>query len=194
MPLTEAVKTEFKRKAFHSLSILYGLAYYFLERKAVVEMMGGLTCAEGLIEFGRLYAPALNARLMGWFGGIHRAEEKRKVSGIFWTLLGCWMTIFLFRDRAVVLCALGYLAFSDAAAGLCGVAFGRHEILGKKSLEGSLACFAASVAVGSMFLPLPGALAGAAVVTLVEILPLPFNDNLWIPLLSALFLSLKFFG
>jgi len=63
--------------------------------------------------------------------------------------------------------------------------------VGGKSLEGTLAFFAAAVGSGVLLsltalpLPLGLMLAGAAVATAVEVLPLPLNDNLTIPVISG---------
>lgn len=82
--------------------------------------------------------------------------------------------------------SLGYLVVGDAAAALVGRAVGKRRFWGK-SLEGSLACFACCFGLGLWVLqgrPLV-ALAGACVATVVEALPLPIDDNLSVPLLSA---------
>ena len=72
-----------------------------------------------------------------------------------------------------------------------GERFGRTKIVGGKSLEGTLAFFAAAVMSGVLLsltaLPLPFGLllAGAVVAAAVEVLPLPLNDNLTIPVISG---------
>ena len=189
MTLNPSLIKEAKRKLFHFLSLLYAAGYYFMGREAVLKILVPILVVEGAIEATRLYVPRFNAWIMPLFGGIHREEEMRRVSGIFWTLLGSVITISVFKDPKVVLCALGYLVFADAAAALVGVPLGRHKLWGK-SWEGSSACFAASFLVGLAFMDPFWAVAGAAIVTAVELSPLPWNDNFWVPLVSAVFLSL----
>ncbi len=62
--------------------------------------------------------------------------------------------------------------------------------VGGKSLEGSLACFLACWLAGTLFLAPPfgsrEVVVGALVATVAEALPLPVNDNLWLPLLPGL--------
>ena len=188
MNRNNVIQNEIKRKAFHFLSLVYALGYFFLERHLILMILSAILVIESVVEFGRFFAPKLNMKIVGFFGGIHRQEELLKPTGIFWTLLGSLVTMGLFQDRNVVLCAMGYLIFSDAAAALIGVRYGRHKF-GKISLEGSAACFFVSVVVGLFFLELPMALLAAVFVTIVEAVPLPYNDNLWIPLLSAVFLT-----
>lgn len=183
----QALRIEIRRKIFHFLSLVYAMGYFFLGRERVLAILAPILVVEGALEFSRLFLPRLNQRLLALFGGIHREEETRRVSGIFWTLLGSVLTFWLIPDRAATLCAMGYLIFGDTAAAFVGVAFGRHRF-GNKSVEGSAAFFAVSFAVGLAFFPPSIALIGALFAALVEMLPLPFNDNLWIPVVSGLFL------
>ena len=59
-----------------------------------------------------------------------------------------------------------------------------------KSLEGSIAGFIFA-SLGAMFYINPlGAMFGAAIAMIIEYLPLPFNDNLTIPIFTGLALTL----
>jgi len=184
------LRRELARKAFHFLSLIYLAAYFVLGRGLALAAIGAWIVLEGGIEVLRLSRPALNDALMRLFGGIHREDEERRISGILWTALGCALTIAAFgaRPRAVaagVLC----LALGDSAAALVGKRLGRVQIglCGRrKTLEGSLACLAACLAAGwacgfrGAALCL-GALSAAA----VELLPVPIDDNLWLAFLPA---------
>lgn len=186
--LDSPIKKEFKRKIFHLFSLGYALGYYFLGRNPTVIILGLLLAVESAIEFGRFFFLNFNSKLVHWFGGIHREQEFYKSSGIFWTLLGSLVIIGLFPNRSVVLCSMGYLIFGDSAAALVGVRFGRHKI-GKKSVEGTLAFFCISFLIGLFFLTPLTAFLGAIFVALIELVPLPYNDNFWIPVFSAIFLT-----
>ncbi len=181
---------EIKRKLFHALSLVYAAGFYFLGKEPVLKILVPILIVVGIVESARLLFPKFNQAIMPLFGGIHRESEMTKFSGIFWTLLGCILTIWIFKDPKIILCSLGYLVFADAAAALVGVPLGRHKFFGK-SLEGSLACFVASVLVGLFFLSPLWAVAAAVFVTAVELAPLPWNDNFWIPTLSGCFLTCK---
>lgn len=186
--------SEFGRKAFHMLSLVYLAAYHGLGYPRVVAWMLGWSAIVVGVETARLYLPALNRRLTAFFGGMARAAELNRFSGIFHTTVGVLLVVLAYGDRSrLVTASVLYLAFGDAAAALFGKSFGRHKILaGRKSLEGSLACFAACVLVGwAMGFAWPAALSGALAATLLE-LPPPgayFNDNLLMPLGSAAALS-----
>jgi dolichol kinase len=84
--------------------------------------------------------------------------------------------------------------FGDAAATLVGVKWGRIK-LGQRSLEGSIAFFLICLIVGLgllrvLMLNLNIVLIGALAAALIELLPLPFDDNLTVPIFSALVMSL----
>ena len=103
----------------------------------------------------------------------------------------------------VSMCAMVYLVLGDMAAALVGVSFGgevAHVKLGrkgKKSVEGSLAMFCVCFAVGQLtFADLKlseyVAFCGAVIATLTELYePFHLNDNLTIPVFSALALQLS---
>jgi dolichol kinase len=67
-----------------------------------------------------------------------------------------------------------------------GKAVGQVRVFGK-TLEGAAACFVSCCAVGALIpgISLRTVVAGAAVATLVEMLPIPVDDNFRIPLISG---------
>jgi dolichol kinase len=99
------------------------------------------------------------------------------------------LTLFLYRTELATL-AICFLAFGDVAATTIGERYGKTKI-GNKSLEGSIAFVVAAVLAGFL-LSLVGIsivywliLAGAIIAAGVELLPLPINDNLVIPLVTG---------
>jgi dolichol kinase len=182
---------ELRRKFFHFAGLFYILGYRFLPRITVFWIMGILLIFVCLLDFSRLYYPYLNRFLFKLFGGLYRPEEEMRPSGLPFTFLGAFLTMFLFPQEKIVLCALGYQVFGDGLATLVGLGFGKIKIL-KKSLEGSIACFIVCLLIGLIFFDFKIALSAAFFATIIEMLPipLPFNDNLAMPLLSALFLKI----
>ena len=117
------------------------------------------------------------------------------MSGVWWTSLGCVLALALFGGRPrIVDAAILYLTFGDMAAALAGRAWGRHAFFlagRRKSVEGSAACLLACWACGlAAGLPGGAAAAGAVAASLVELAPLPWDDNLWMPVLSGAVLRL----
>ena len=184
---------ELGRKAFHMLSLVYWAAFAFFGWPRIVYWLGGWLILVLIIETARLYVPAVERRLVGLFEGMIRDTERRHYSGIVHTTTGSLAAMLIARgDPVIVGAAIGSLAFGDSAAALVGKAFGRANILGgKKSLEGSLACFAACYAVAIAVGVRPGAaLASALAASAVELLPTTgfLNDNLWMPVAAAVVL------
>lgn len=192
---------EVRRKIFHCLILCYLFGYHLLGMPAALYGMAAWTLAVAGLELGRLSMPRLNAALIGYFKSIHRAEEEYKVSGMLYTALGAGLTMALFGSRPrVVDGALLFLTFGDAAAAVVGRLWGRHRLYRfagsrcffstEKTLEGTLACLGACLACGWLLgLPAGALWAGAVTATALEFLPLPFNDNLWLPILTGWVLS-----
>lgn len=182
---------EIRRKSFHLLSLLYILAYWVLPRDFVLVGLGALIVVVIFGEILRLRIPAFNERLLGILGGVHRDEEVNSFSGLPWTLFGSFLTILIFPNKTIVLISFLYLAFGDAIAALVGRWAGKHKLLGDKSIEGSVGCFVACFIIGLFFFNAwHFALLAAFLATLVELVPWPLNDNFWMPLVSASFLTL----
>jgi dolichol kinase len=110
---------------------------------------------------------------------------------LWWSVHGMFLSAWILSwsvSRDIAVGSLCYGVFGDAAAALVGWQQNRSS---SKSLRGSLACFVTCVAVGWLLFPTDGVriLAGAASATLLERFSGPVDDNLTIPLGSALVLS-----
>ncbi|MFH2202381.1 MAG: hypothetical protein ABIJ96_04660 [Elusimicrobiota bacterium] len=195
MALSADYRRELLRKLFHSLSLVYLAVYHLLGSSWFLWLLGSFIVIEGGLEAVRLRVPALNEKLMRMFGNIHRESEVNRISGIFWTSSGCFLTVVAYgaHPRCVAAGFL-YLALGDGAAALAGKAWGRHPfVIGgrTKSVEGSLACLIVCLLAGwAAGLSFAGVAAGAVVATAIELLPVPIDDNFWSPLASAAAVSL----
>lgn len=123
-----------------------------------------------------------------------KASERREVTGATYLWLSATLLAFAF-EKDVAALALLFLAAGDPAAALIGARDHRARVFGK-SLAGTLAF--ACVALGAGLLatlhpdvPLAWWIApGAVVAALAELAPLPFDDNLTVPIASAVAMSL----
>ena len=179
--------TEIRRKVFHHLSLVYMVLYAATPLWFSISFLGVVLLLLAGVEFVRLRRPEINAWFLAKFGGIHRESEVMAPSGIFWTLLGSWLTMFIFTNKRIVLPALGCLVFGDTVAALGGQKWGKHhwKTNPPKTLEGS-GCFAVVSALWAMlFVRWPVAILGALSGAWVEAQPYWWNDNLWVPLLSG---------
>ncbi|MBN2071474.1 MAG: hypothetical protein JW814_08460 [Candidatus Krumholzibacteriota bacterium] len=119
-----------------------------------------------------------------YFGFLASDKEANGVNtSLYYTisLLICSL-IYL---REAVLGAIVCLALGDPVAIIIGTKFGRIRIK-KKSVEGALANFVICLIVLTIVLPsVKMAFAGALAGAFIEIMPLPADDNITIPLFSG---------
>ena len=192
------IRSEIPRTVIHVLGGGFlGGAGYFLEPPLNRILLGAVLAAVLIAEGARLEIPRVNRWARILIGPFMRPNEERSITGAPAFFGGVFLS-FLFFPRSTALAALVPLIFGDRAGFLVGNAFGRISI-GKKTLEGSAACFTASflayLAASWLWPDLFGyglvVLASASLVgTVAEALPRPFDDNLTIPLAVGIFLSL----
>jgi len=179
------------RKLYHLFGGLGLLSLYFLLGRPIALTVYALLFLLVLtVDLIRLRVPSFNDFVMTRFSSFIRASEARKLTGTPPYVLGIGLSLLLYRTD-IAAAAVCFLVFGDVAATAVGERYGRTKIAGEKSLEGTAAFIVAAVVAGSL-LPLAGiylssgiVLAGALAAAGVELLPLPVNDNLAIPLVSG---------
>jgi dolichol kinase len=179
------------RKLYHVLGGASLLAIWFaFGRPRAFYGYAGLLAAVLAFDAARLLWPPFNAWAMARLSGLLRRGEERTLSGSPAYIAGVALTLLLFPEPAAIAAVL-FLVVGDVSATTVGENFGRHKI-GARSLEGTVAFFAAACAAGFaarafLHAPPPGALvAGAWCAALIELfLPRFANDNLVVPLVSA---------
>jgi dolichol kinase len=189
--LTSTLRQEVWRKVVHLATAALPAWIYFAPAPWVVH--GPLLAFLGVLTLDglRLARPGLGSWVDRRLGSYLRPEERRALVVPVHLLTGSATLLAAVAPPAIAATALAYLVFGDAAAALVGRKWGRPRF-GRKSLEGSVACAAACLAVGALLLPGrgPAIVGGALVATLVEALPSPVDDNWSVPLVSALTLVL----
>lgn len=187
MPASEAWKREARRKAFHQVILLYIPAYFWLGFPRVL-WAAALFCA--------LFWLVDSARLRGWdgglisrhFGGIMRAKEHGRLTGSFYVTLGVLVMLALYGDNhRIVVASILALTLGDAASPVVGLRFGwrPYKVWGtQRSVDGTLAGYIVVTAGGLLCGFSPAVAAGAALAfSVVDTLPVPPDDNLWIPVI-----------
>ncbi len=212
MPVSRA---EINRKLLHLGSGCgFPIAALYLPRLAggspglPAIFFGILLVASLAMEWLRLHVGAAN-RVFGTLAGAFlREEEHKAMTGSTYLVAAAFVCTILFRDRPdITFVSLNLFILGDAVAAVAGQSIGRVKI-GRKSLEGSLACFALCVLLGVFVyphvpllldrwdgrLPLPTLLVVSLAVTLLELVPIRLsrtfvlNDNLAVPVLAGLIL------
>jgi dolichol kinase len=144
---------------------------------------GSLLSVAVLGDLLRLRSEAVNWIIFRAFRVLLRPREVAWPS-ISWYMLGVFVVLWV-PDATSVVPALLVLAVADPAAGVVGQRWGTHRV-GKGTVEGSAAFFAAAVAALAPFAGIGGSLTVAAVGTVAEAAPTPLDDNLVIPVVTAL--------
>ncbi len=181
---------EIGRKAIHLVALAIPIGYYFTAEPLGRLLIAILTAASFIIDVVRLNEPRIRTFFYIFFGRLIRDHERYNLLGATYLLLSSLICVHAF-SKPVAVSALGFLIIGDTVAALVGRAIGRVRIF-NKTLEGSLACFAACIAIGAI---VPGlgwtrTLVGATVATLIELTPVPLDDNLRIPIASGFAMTL----
>jgi len=189
------------RKLYHPFGGLGLLSlYYLLGRHDALICYGILFLIVLTVDLARLKIPAFNELIFTRFGSFIREGERHKLTGTAPYVLGIGLSLYTF-SLDVATAAICFLAFGDVFATTIGERYGRTKI-GEKSLEGTIA-FTAAALLSALLLSIIGVqlmtavmILGAVVAAVVELLPLPVNDNLAIPLIAggAMELALRLFG
>lgn len=121
---------------------------------------------------------------------VRQHEYAGDLSGATYILFSAVLTIAIF-SREIAVAALAFIIVGDSLAALIGRKFGRHRI-GSKSIEGSLACLAGTLVVAWLAPDLPGIVGifGAVVATVTEALPWRLDDNISVPIISGIAMTL----
>jgi dolichol kinase len=178
---------ELIRKGIHILiALVPGFAALNRSHTALL-LMGGVlfySWADGLRFVG--FSPPLISSVTR--AVLRKREQRCFALGPVTLGLGALLALLLFPPRVAAV-AVYALAFGDSAATLAGRFLGRIRpaFMAGKSLEGSLACFAASaLAAFLVFRDWRIALAAGLASMLAEALPFGDFDNLLVPLAAGL--------
>jgi dolichol kinase len=173
---------ELKRKAIHFIGLSVPVLYWLTSREFTLCLVGIAVVCALCIEGARLKWEKANNLVFTIVGGYTRNHEQKRVTGATYYAVASFLVILLFSER-VAISSLLFLTLGDSAAALVGTRYGRHKIF-QKSVEGSTACFLVCSLVGFFMLGWIGVV-GALAATIIELLPIPVDDNLRIPLVSG---------
>ncbi len=192
----------FMRRFWHILvgTICLFLYYYFHTSIMLWgEISLGIAIFGFLIDFYRLKNESLNLWLSKNFGPLMRRSEKLSFSGLPFYALGVGLSILFYESHIAILSIL-FLIYADPIASIIGVKFGRERLLPNKTLQGTLAAFLTALLIAIVYLAInkihsPNIILfcflGAIAAAISELMS-SFNidDNLTIPVVSGLFLTL----
>ncbi len=186
--------TEARRKAIHlafillPLDLLHGWLPWPSTTRAWRLVLLACVAVAVSVDVVRIHERRVQRWFRRFLGELIREHERFNLLGSTYLLLAALLALEIF-PRPIAAATLGFTVLGDGFAALAGRAYGRTRVFGK-SLEGAagglVACLAwAAYLAVTGHLPWEVVLAGALVASLVEMLPIPLDDNLAITLAAG---------
>ena len=177
--------SEYKRKLIHlfNLAIPFSYLYVFPEKWVFVKLLSILMFLFIIFDILRHKVAWVKSLFTLFINSMLRSHEQEgKLTGATWVMIGAVISIILF-SKPVAIIALIFMSLGDSAAGLIGQRYGKHKIW-NKSWEGFFGGLFVCIIVGMNYslLPMSISLSGAVAAMVMEILPIPLDDNFKIPL------------
>ena len=188
--MNDIIKSEFARKVIHLSNAIIPLSYYYFfpGKIDMIIILASFLIFCFFIEIYRKINIKVSTFFSNRFEFMMREREKRgELTGATWVFVGAIFTILLVPDPFNIMSLL-FLSFGDTFAAIIGKKF-PYIKLGRKTLSGSIAGFFACLTIGLVVeIPITDEIIilGAFMAMFIEILPLPINDNVSIPIFSGL--------
>lgn len=185
---------ELLRKATHmgALCIPGGYHLLSLDKVGALYIMVPVTLLMIGIDIARLRNRGFWRNIFGPLAGkmVRGHEVAGDFTGATYILISVCLTIALY-EKYIAIAALSFIIVGDTFAALIGRKLGRHKF-GRKSVEGSLGCLLGTVIVAFLVpqVALEIALTGAVVATVTEALSTRIDDNISVPIISGLAMTL----
>lgn len=189
----------------HTAGSLIAIAYYFTDKQTALIGLAIINAVLLIVEWQRLKG---NLRLPEI---LLRPHEKEQVGAYIFFQVASLISVIFF-EKTIAIAAILMLSLGDTASGLCGALLNEGNVRHSrkkftvKPLPIVLVMFAVCVLIGFIMVGLPLAndmkyislfsyVAGAVGATLGDALPIrvqgkPIDDNLLIPILSGIFMTI----
>ena len=175
------------RRLFHmTAAALFPVLALLLREELFIALLLLTTIVWVAGDLARLRIASLNRWFLRYLGPLLRKGEEHRMTGAAYVLMGTLAAFALFQ-RDVAILAVLFLALGDPVAAMVGMRFRRGRVFGKSPL-GSVAMAGAALGVAGVLHGV-GAIdfrwlfvVGALVAAVTEILPIPVNDNITVPL------------
>lgn len=184
------MRAEVFRKLMNLWAIFIPVVYYLVPQQSSRLMLLVVCLAVAIVDFLRLHINGVKEGFILFFGSFLRRHEFTRLSGATYLLLGCLITSFLYR-KPIVVASCAYLIVGDTFAAVLGQNVKGPKLFRKKSIIGSIGFLGTSLAVAVALYNLPGMLpllplfVGALAASVFEALPLPWDDNFSVPILTG---------
>ncbi|MFQ6612183.1 MAG: diacylglycerol/polyprenol kinase family protein [Fidelibacterota bacterium] len=177
--------SEYLRKSIHFFNLIIPLTYLLVipDKYLVVKLLSVFTLLFIFIDVGRHRIKWIRFIFRRWFNFMLRQHElEAQLTGASWVMIGALVTVLLF-PRPVAILSLIFMSLGDLAAAMVGMSFGKHKIW-EKSLEGFFGGLIVCIVIAWFYqqVPFPLGVAGALGAMVMELLPIPLDDNFKMPL------------
>ncbi|MGC9337522.1 MAG: diacylglycerol/polyprenol kinase family protein, partial [Candidatus Cloacimonadia bacterium] len=192
----------------HLGALIIPIGYYFViesQLQTILILLPiALICI--IIDSLRMQHQAVRKPFLQIFGHLLREQEVNTLTGASYLLTSSMVTIAIF-PKAIAFFAISFLTVGDAFASIIGMKWGKRKIFGtEKTLEGFLGFFVSCTIYGVIFYysyfknlynsnplnPLIIIIIGALTAAVIEAVNLHINDNITIPILSGLAMSILY--
>jgi len=149
----------------------------------------------GALEFERWKNPSVWKWMTEKYGGVFKKKVGRFTGDTYFMISNFLVLLFFPYDIAIY--SLFFLTFEDAGSGIIGKKYGKREIFKGKTLEGLIGGILFNLAIGFLLLffveiPYPVFFTGVFLSAILEILPIPVDDNLSVGLLTPIFMFIVY--
>ena len=188
--MSSNIKNEFARKAIHISNAIIPLSYLYLIQDNIdmIIILAFFLVLCFFIEIARKENYLVSIFFSKQLSFMMRDDEKKgEITGATWVFVGALFTILLIPYPYSIY-ALLFLSAGDTFAAIIGMRFPFIRV-GEKTMSGSISGFIACVIAGLIIdisISYQILLFGAFMAMLIELLPLPINDNVSIPIFSGL--------
>ena len=182
-------RSEYFRKIIHIFNLVIPFTYlFFLEsRFQALRILVPLTLFAIVLEYLRVRSAVIKKIFNNFLKSMLRIHEMDgKYTGATWVFISSTLTIAIF-PKEIAIISLVYMSLGDTIAGLVGRKFGKTKFY-NKSIEGSLAGLIVCLLSGylvNLTLPLVVVFSGVFAAMFIELLPMPIDDNLSVPLFAG---------
>jgi len=190
LPEALSFNRELKRKSIHLATSAIPVAYYFwLTREQILFLSVFLTIGFFTADILRMKFALAEKYFIRIFSPLLRKSEvRRRFTGASFLFLGITITVAAFT-REIAIPAILLVTIADSMAALVGKWYGRHKLF-NKTVEGTLSFTAISFLLVAYFWGWSLLVLLIAIpIALVELLGEKVNDNLTIPVISALLMQ-----
>lgn len=177
-------RTELRRKYIHLIGLVVPALYWLTNKQVTLCFVAFFLLLFTAFEFYRIKRgiPVKEADAIA--KPLIRSHEKRGIGAHVFFAAGAFVVVLAYPQE-IAISALLMATLADGGAAVVGSMWGRHKLIGRKTLEGSLTLFLIAIALAVWIVePLLAAFVGAIVAACVELLPM--NDNLTVPVVAGL--------